>query len=408
MEKNYDVIIIGAGPAGLSAGIYASRAGLETLIIEKKIPGGQAAITEHLENYPGYFQQGNGAELMKRMKDHATHYGCLFARDEVLSLELQDGLKLLRGKKHNYVSRAVIVAVGSKPRELGVPGEKELSGKGVSYCATCDADLFQDLELVVVGSGNAAVEEAIYLARFAARVTIVSVHNSGNLDAEGITSERAMKHPRIEFIWESVVDEITGEESVEAVAVKNLKTGNRDRVKADGVFIYVGSVPQTGFLQSVLELSHSGHIETDEKMETGLLGVFAAGDVRRKPVRQVVTAAADGAVAAVAAEKHIRQHNYYRQQIQDRKGPLVLLFWSPLNQDSIDLIPVVEEFAREHSNKFDFLKVCVDRERLISEKFNVETVPQLLLVNREDVLTRASGEISPSRMEDILTIARRE
>ncbi len=403
MEKVYDVVIIGAGPAGLSAGIYASRARLKTLVIEKKTPGGQAASTEHLENYPGYFQQGNGAGLMKKMKEHASHFGCLFVKDEVCDVKIGQDLKILQGKKGEYAARTLIVAVGSQPRTLGVAGEEELTGKGVSYCATCDADLFQDLDLVVVGSGNAALEEALYLARFAAQVAVISVHSQGNLDAEGVIRERALEHPRIKFIWESMVEEIRGGDSVEAVVLKDLKTGRHKSVKTDGVFIYIGSVPQTEFLRSLLELPGSGHIPTNEKMETQLAGVFAAGDVRQKPLRQVVTAAADGAVAAVAADEYIHQHRYYREQIQGRDRPLALFFWSPRDKDSVDMIPVAEDFAAAHSGQFDFLKICVDRGHLVVDKFEVDSVPQLVFVHREDVVARVSGRLAPSRLEKILT-----
>lgn len=304
----YDVIIIGAGPAGLAAGLYASRARLNTLIIEKEGDGGQIATTDEVANYPGSIENASGPSLVARMVDQVNEFGAKKISDEIKSVDFSGKIKVLKGAKEEYQAKSVIIATGAVPRPIGCPGEKELVGRGVSYCATCDAAFFEELEVFVMGGGDTAVEEAMYLAKFARKVTII--HRRDELRAAKSIQEKAFKHDKLEFIWDSVITEIKGDGILESMVIKNLKTGEEKEIFADeedgtfGVFPFIGYLPATKLFDGIIDIE-DGYIRTDEDMKTNIDGVFAAGDVRVKSLRQVVTATADGAIAAVQAEKYI-------------------------------------------------------------------------------------------------------
>jgi len=310
MEKLYDVVIIGSGPAGLSAGLYAGRALLSTLIIEKEKVGGQITQTAEIENYPGGLEGDSGPTLVDRMAVQAEHFGAERVKDTVVSVELNGEEKIITGQNGTYRAKAVIVATGATPAKLGCPGEEEFTGRGVSYCATCDAPFYGGLEVFVAGGGDAAVEEAIYLTKFARKVTII--HRRDQLRAAKSIQEKAFKNEKIDFMWNSTIEEIKGEGLINEIVVKNLKTGELTSMKPDpneglfGLFVFVGYKPQTELF--VEQLDHEkGYLVTDENMHTNIPGVFAAGDIRKKTLRQVVTAAADGAIAAVEAGKYIEE-----------------------------------------------------------------------------------------------------
>jgi thioredoxin reductase (NADPH) len=402
MTKDFDIIIIGGGPGGLAAGIYASRSKLKTLLIEKGKTGGQAATTEEMENYPGFFDGTTGPQLTEQMHKHAQHFGCQFVKEEVVDLDLGSFEKVIVTKKNRYRAKAVIISTGAEPRVLGVKGETELKGKGVSYCATCDADFYEDLEVVVVGNGDAAIEEAIYLTRFAAKVTIIVIHDEGVLDATKIIQERAFQNEKIEFVWNSVLEEIKGDGIVEAVAVKNLKTGQVTDLETNGVFIFVGTVPRTEFLKGKVDLDPRGYIPTSELMETSVDGVYAVGDVRQKFLRQVVTAAADGAIAAVAAEKYLHEEDNFRKEVLERAQAVAVMFWSPFHQASLELVPLVEEFASAHSGKIDLVKIDTYRNQRIARRFQVQEIPTVLIFAGGEVKGRVSGELTREKLEGLI------
>lgn len=303
MSMVYDVAVIGGGPAGLAAGLYAARARLSVAVVERERWGGQAATTGELENYPGSIEHPTGPGLMERMKSQAEAFGTEFLKDDVIGLDISGKLKTLKLPKGEIQAKAVVIAAGARPALLGVPGELELRGKGVSYCATCDADFFTELEVVVVGGGNAAVEEAIYLARFADKVTIV--HRRNAFSAAKSIVEKAMADEKLTVLWDTVVEEIYGDGIVEGVRLKNVRSGESTRFRTDGVFIFIGTRPSSGPFEGIVDMDEKGYILADEEMRTSAGGVFAAGDIRAKSLRQVVTAAADGAIAAVNAEKYI-------------------------------------------------------------------------------------------------------
>lgn len=306
----YDVIIVGAGPAGLAAGIYASRARLNTLIIEKGKEGGQIKTTDEVANYPGSVENASGPSLIARMIDQANEFGAKRVIDEIKSVELEGKIKVLKGTNEDYQAKTVIIATGANPRPIGCPGEKELTGRGVSYCATCDAAFFEDMEVFVVGGGDSAVEEAMYLTKFARKVTIV--HRRDELRAAKSIQEKAFKNPKMAFMWDSVITEVKGDGILESMIVKNIKTGEEKEIFADendgtfGVFVFIGYSPVTKMFDGIINMEN-GYIKTDDNMKTNVPGVFAAGDNRVKSLRQVVTATADGAIAAVQAEKYINE-----------------------------------------------------------------------------------------------------
>lgn len=311
MEKIYDVIILGAGPAGLAAGLYAGRYRLSTLVIEKAKDGGQIVITDAIENYPGQLVEGeSGPSLVDRMTRQVEKFGADRVTDTIDRADLEGPVKTLYGKKGTYQCKALIIATGAYPRSIGCKREGEFVGKGVSFCATCDANFFEDLEVYVVGGGDSAVEEAMYLTKFARKVTVI--HRRDELRAAKSIQERAFKNEKLFFMWDSVVTELEGDGILSAMTVKNVKTGELTRVEADpddgmfGLFGFIGYNPRSELFEGLLEMEH-GYIKTDEDMHTAIPGVYAAGDVRIKSLRQVVTAAADGAIAAMQAEKYIAE-----------------------------------------------------------------------------------------------------
>ncbi len=302
----YDVIIIGGGPAGLTAGLYSARARTKSLLIEKAFSGGQVVITEWIENYPGFDEGISGAELAQRMEKQAVKFGLEKSQGTVVDISLHGDIKKIILEDNTvYETRSIILATGAHPKTLNVPGEKELRGRGVSYCATCDGAFFKDLDVAVIGGGDSAVEEAVFLARFAK--TVYVVHRRSEFTASKIAMERASLHPKLQFILDSVVEKIDGEESAKALHIKDIKTDGRSVLDVSGVFIYVGYTPNTDFLKGLVALDEENYIVADCEMFTSVPGIFAAGDVRTKSVKQITTAVGDGTVAAVAAEKYINR-----------------------------------------------------------------------------------------------------
>ena len=300
----YDVVIIGSGPAGLTAGIYAARGGLKTAIVELAMPGGQAASTENIENYPGFPEGINGYELMNSFHKQALTFGVEFIFEEVQDLDLSGSVKKIQTDSQVLEARAIIIAAGSKPRLLGVPGEDGFKGRGVSYCATCDGAFFRGKKVVVVGGGDAAIEEGLYLTKFAEEVIIV--HRRAGFRASKIALDRANDNPKIRFELNVIIEEILGSDRVEGVRILDVLSKETREITADGVFIYVGTDPNAHFfIKGEIETDDKGYILSNSLLQTNIAGVYAAGDIRNTPLRQVATAVGDGALAAVEVEKFL-------------------------------------------------------------------------------------------------------
>ncbi len=302
----YDVIIIGGGPAGYAAAVYSSRAGLDTLVIEKMFSGGQMATTDMMENYPGFEEPIGGADLALRMEKQARKFGTIVVNDEVIEIDIESNIKVVKTKKTTYETKAIILSMGAFPKPLGIPKEDEFRGSGVSYCAVCDGAFYKGKTVAVVGGGDTAAEDALYLARFVTKVFVI--HRRDTMRATKALQDELCCNKKIEFIWDSVVDEIGGKYGVEDLKIRNLKTNETQILKVEGMFVAIGTQPNTYLIKGKIALDQNDYIITDEKMQTNIPGVYAAGDIRKKSLRQVITAAADGAIASHSADQYIREN----------------------------------------------------------------------------------------------------
>ncbi|MFC2044757.1 thioredoxin-disulfide reductase [Chloroflexota bacterium] len=303
MDKKYEVVIIGGGPAGLSAGIYTARARLKSLLIEKGLIGGQIINAELVENYPGFPEGISGYDLTQLMYQQTAKFGLETVTTEVIGIELKDRQKVVKTREGDFITEAVIIAGGSEQQKLEVPGEIEFTGKGVSYCATCDAALFTEQPIAIAGGGNAAISEALQLSKFASKVTVI--HRRQELRATRILQEKAFAQAKIKFLWNTVIEKIDGGKKVERIILRNILTEKKSALNIAGVFIAIGFKPNTDYLKGLVPLDNQGYIITNEKMETVIPGILAAGDTRSNSIRQVASSIGDGAVAAIYAEKFL-------------------------------------------------------------------------------------------------------
>lgn len=380
---SYDLIIIGGGPAGLTAGIYGGRAKLKTLIINKGAIGGMVNNTREIVNYPGYINV-SGPDLMSDFKKHAESFGVEFLKDEVISADFsQDLKKVTTKKKREFYGKAVIIAAGNQPRLLNIPGEKKLRGNGVAYCATCDAEFFEGEDVVVVGSGDQAIEEGMYITKFARKVTVIVLHDEGVLDCNKVSAEKAFQNEKMEFIWNSTLEEVLGEENVEGVKAKNLKTGASSTLPCQGVFFFVGMIPATQFLKgSGIEMDRRGYIPVNDFMETNLSGVYAVGDNRVKYLRQVVSAAGDGATASVAAERYIEELESFQKDILKCDKKVLLTFFDAANPKSLEFSSLMEELSQEHCEGYKLVKVDTATKKSLAEKYDISSVPAVVVLDQ--------------------------
>ncbi len=300
---DYDLVIIGGGPAGLTAGLYAARAKLNAILIEKLVLGGQVIITDRIDNYPGFPDGISGPDLIQKMTDQVKRFGLKIENSEVNSVDLSQPIKNITLNDRSITTHTIIIATGASPKKLGVPGEDTFSGKGVSYCATCDGPFFKDSVVAAIGGGDTAVQESLFLTRFAKKVYLI--HRRDQLRATAIMQKHAMEDDKIELIWNSELTGINGLTHVESITLQHVKTGDKQQLNVDGCFIWVGIIPNTQFLSNAVELDKTGFIMADLNMATSVPGVFTAGDVRNTPIRQIVTAVGDAAVAAFSAEHYI-------------------------------------------------------------------------------------------------------
>lgn len=389
MEILYDLIIVGGGPAGLTAAIYGGRAKLKTLLINKGTIGGLVDTTREIVNYPGYINI-SGPELMKDFRNHAESFGAEFLKGEVISTDFSQGIKkVTTKKKQDFLAKAVIIAVGSEPRLLNIPGEKELRGSGVAYCATCDAEFFAGEDVVIVGSGDQAIEEGMFITKFARKVTVIVLHDEGILDCNKVSAQRAFQHEKMEFLWNSTIEEVLGEEKVEGVKIKDLKTGTLTEFPCQGVFFFVGMVPSTHFLkESGLEMDGRGYIPVNDLMETNIEGVYAVGDNRIKYLRQVVSAAGDGATAAVAAERYIEELNAFNTEVLESDKKVLLHFFNALNSECLGFGPLLEEVNQELDECYKIVKVDIATKKILAQKYKIKEVPSVVVLDKGQEIKR--------------------
>lgn len=306
-ERAFDLAIIGAGPAGLTAGLYAGRAQLRTVIFDRGTIGGQLTLTDQVDNYPGFPEGVSAGELIHRFRKHAERFGARMILEEIQRIEpLDDGTFHLWGMEDEpYHAKAVILAMGSRPRTLNVPGEKEFAGRGVSYCAVCDGAFFKDQPVAVVGGGDSAFEEGLYLTKIVQEVTLI--HRRDAFRAAPLFIDQAKNNPKFRFVLNSVVEEIYGDRKVRGIRVRNVKTGEKKEIPVEAVFIFIGHISNTDLVRGLVKLDEQGHVLTDAWMRTNIPGIFAAGDIRNTPIRQVTTAAGDATIAVYAAQEYIRE-----------------------------------------------------------------------------------------------------
>jgi len=386
--EEYDVVIIGGGAAGMTAGIYAGRARLKTLLIEKSLVGGLATYTNEIANYPGFPENLTGLELMNLFQKQVKKFGVNFKLTDVKSVDLIGETKIVETFRTIYKAKVVIIASGGRPRTTGAKNEENfLFGKGISFCATCDAAASTDKDLLIIGSGDAAIEEGMFLTKFAKKVYVSVIHEQGKMDCNEIAKEAALANPKMEFLWNTVVDSFEGGDYLNEVVLKNLKTNKLEPLKVDGCFVFIGYLPNTEIFQDQIKLTNHGFVITNERMETNIEGVFAAGDVRDKFLRQIATAVGDGAIAAFAAERYIAESEVFHNQIMTTSCPANLVYvYNAADAPSRELLPLMEEIEAEGQGNVKVSRVDVYKSTGIASKLNVTEYPCVAVIKNGKVV----------------------
>lgn len=406
MEKKvekFDVVIIGGGAAGLTAAIYCGRARLNTLLIEKSLVGGLATYTNEIENYPGFPEGQTGLGLMQLFHNQAKKFGVKFKLTDVKGVKLEGETKIVETFRTNYEANVVIVASGGKPRLTGAKNEENyLYDKGISFCATCDAAANTGKTVMVIGSGDAAIEEGMFLTKFADKVIVSVLHDEGKMDCNEIAKEQALANPKMEFIWNTIVDEFTGNERLEKVILKNLKSNELIPVDVDSCFLFIGYVPNTEIFKDVLDMNRGGYLITNEKMETNIPGVFAAGDVRDKFLKQVATAVGDGAIAGYAAEKYIAESEIFHHQIMQSDVPGLVYIWNAVDPKCRELLPLIEKYEATYDGRVRVTKVDIYKSAGIANRLGVCEAPCVVVIKDGKVCKTITNNICEDELCDLL------
>lgn len=375
--EKYDVVIIGGGASGLTAGIYCGRARLNTLIIEQALVGGIATNTNDIENYPGFPEGISGGGLMDLFHKQAKKFDVKFKLTNVKSVDFSGDVKKVETFRNIFEAKSVIIANGSKPRVVGVPTEEQFLGKGIAFCATCDAASCTDKEVLVVGSGDAAIEEGMFLTKFASKVKVSVLHDEGVMDCNEIAKAAALANPKMEFLWNTVVDSYEGGEKVERVNLKNLKTGEIMPVDCYTCFLFIGFIPNTDIYKGIIKMTDKGYVITDEEMRTNVPGVFAAGDVRDRFLRQVATCVGDAATAGVMAEKYIAESEIFESQIM--KGNGIAYVYNAAEQEQREMLPMIEELENLYKD-YCCHRIDTYKSDGLAERLGVESYPSIVVI----------------------------
>lgn len=405
MEKKteqYDVIIIGGGAAGLTAGIYSGRARLKTLLIEKSLVGGLATYTDEIENYPGFPDGITGTALMNLYQKQAKKFGVKFKLTDVKSVDLEGEIKVVETFRIRYEAKVVIIASGGKPRLTQAKGEELfLYDKGISFCATCDAAANTDKTVMVIGSGDAAIEEGMFLTKFAKKVIVSVMHDKGIMDCNEVAKTQALANEKMEFIWNTSVDRFEGEEHLKTVVLKDVKTGGEIPIDVDSCFLFIGYVPNTEIFKGKVELTPHGYVVVNEKMETNISGVFGAGDVCDKFLKQVATAVGDGAIAGYAAEKYLAESEVFEHQILSSEKPVVVYLYNASDRPSCELLTELETFEAKNKEKCTVVKIDTYKSDGLAKRLNVPEIPSIVIVEDKKVKKVITQDINLSEIEKL-------
>ena len=379
----------------MTAGIYCGRARLKTLLIEKSLVGGLATYTNEIENYPGFPEGQSGLDLMNLFHQQAKKFGVTFKLTDVKSVSLEGDTKVVETFRNRYECSAVIVASGGKPRLTGARNEeKYLYDKGISFCATCDAAANTGKTVVVIGSGDAAIEEGMFLTKFADKVLVSVMHDVGIMDCNEIAKGQAMDNPKMEFLWNTVPDSFEGEDHLETVVLKNLKTGQLEPITADTCFLFIGYLPNTELFQGILDMSPANYLKTNERMETNIPGVWAVGDVRDKFLKQVATAVGDGAVAGYGAEKYIAKSEMFESQILHAEKPTLVYLFSAVDPDARELLTYIEQLEAEISPRLSVAKVDIYKSDGIARRLGISQFPAVALVENGRIVKTMTEHVN--------------
>jgi thioredoxin reductase (NADPH) len=390
MEKKveaYDVVVIGGGPGGMTAALYAGRARLKTLLIEKSLIGGMVTYTSELENYPGFVEPVDGTELMKQFDRQFRRFGVDVKLTDVKSVRVDCDQNIVSTFRVDYIAKAVIIATGNKPRLTGAKNEENyLNDRGISFCATCDAARNTGKRIMVIGSGDAAIEEGMFLTKFAKEVIVSVIHDEGIMDANKVAQEKALANPKMSFMWNTMVDSFEGGELLEKVNLKNLKTGEIIPVDVDTCFLFIGYVPNTKIFEGLIDMTNRGYIKTNEDMETNVPGIYAVGDCREKTLRQVATAVGDGAIAGFMAEKHVEELEYVEKEILNAKGLIMAFVYNAIETVDREFLTRIEKTQKEFSDKVGLRRIDIYKSDRIACRLSYSKTPSLIFMKDGIVL----------------------
>jgi len=390
MEKKkeyYDVVVIGGGPGGLTAALYAGRARLKTLLIEKSLIGGMATYTSEIENYPGFPEPVDGIELMKRFDKQFRRFNVDVKLTDVRSVMVECDEKIVSTFRTNYHAKVVIISTGNKPRLTGAINENQfLNDKGISFCATCDAARYAGKKIMVIGSGDAAIEEGMFLTKFASEVIVSVIHDKGTMDANKVAQEKAYANPKMKFMWNTVVNSFEGEEMLKTVVLKNIKTGELLPVDVDACFLFIGYIPNTKYFDGLVDMTKRGYILTNEAMETNIPGIYAVGDCREKILRQVATAVGDGAVAGFMAEKYVEEVEYVQKEIFEAKGLVMAFVYNAIEALDREYLARIEQAQMDFDGKVQLRRIDIYKSDRIACRLEYSQSPSLIFMKEGKVI----------------------